>query len=147
MAKAKTPKRVRFYVETELAMFASETLDSARKRAKIRDLKARLEATRRHIELTCPRAFLSSDKCSCGECTAHNAADLANKNCRESNGEEPGEDDDGRVSAGPWEQVPDEQLFTVRDEDTGQRHVFPASWWANNDPDASPHGFVASTEY
>lgn len=51
-------------------------------RAEIRDLKARLEATRRHIELTCPRAFLSSDKCSCGECTAHNAADLTIKNWR-----------------------------------------------------------------
>lgn len=48
----------------------------------IRDLKARLEAAREHIERTCPRAFLSSDKCSCGECTAHNAADLTIKNWR-----------------------------------------------------------------
>ncbi len=81
------------------------------------------------------------------ETYAATSAEEAERLCREANGEEPGEDDDGRVSAGPWEQVPDEQPFTVRDEDTGQRHVFPASWWANNDPDASPHGFVASTEY
>lgn len=78
---------------------------------------------------------------------AATTAEEAERLCREANGEVPGEDDDGRVSAGPWEQMPDDSILIVTDDDTGQRHVFPASWWANHDPDASPHGFVASTEF
>jgi hypothetical protein len=76
---------------------------------------------------------------------AATSAEEAERLCREANGEEPGEDDDGRTSAGPWEQLPDDSILAVTDED-GARHVFPCSRWANNDPDASPHGFVASTE-
>ncbi len=55
------------------------------------------------------------------------------------------EGEDGEMSAGPWEQWPDEKILTVRDDDTGQRHVFPCSWWAN-DPDSRRYGFVCSTE-
>ena len=78
---------------------------------------------------------------------AATSVEEAERLARHDAGEEPGGDDDGRSSCGPWEQVPDDELLAVIDEDTGQRHVFPASWWANHDPDAGPTGFICTTEF